>query len=329
MMLVKHWRILSNLFFTSLFNLVSIALTVINACSGCPFDLRVGWINQGTFGGALTSYCSGHSGCSMLLSYSISQSTSAAQSSLLSVGLSTSLFQWSRSSVSEMLSGTLSSSLSIGWRLSLRIRLTFNIEVGSPGRSFADKGGGGKGDLSDNLNATAPSCWKGDYDGLMISSVSEMYPKVVISLFWAWHFFWVAGRFRLPCHISRKLWTLAILCNFLSSASVFISELFSVFVVWNSGSVAANIPLLARANCLTTTFLQRVSPVVIGWLQSITSWLREKLVSTPTPCGMIETILRATLKRSAYFVCVSTCWRHQSVTSGNQNVLLISTGLEW
>ena len=50
------------------------------------------------------------------------------------------------------------------------------------GRSFADKAGG-KGDLSDSLNAAAPSCWESDQDALMISSVSEMYPTAVICLF--------------------------------------------------------------------------------------------------------------------------------------------------
>ena len=141
--------------------------------------------------------------------------------------------------------------------------------------------------------------------------------------------FWVAGRFWLPCHISKKLWTLAILCNFLSSASFFISESSSVFVVSNSGSVPAKIPLLARANCLTRTFSRRVSPVVFDYLQPKTSWPREKLASTPTPCGMIENMSRGTLERSAYSECVTSCCCHQLVMSGNQNVLLISIGSEW
>jgi len=105
--LVKHWRILSYFLFTPLFLLVSISLTVINSFTSCLFDFRVGWINLGTFRTALTSCYSGYSGSSMLVSYSISDSTSAAQSSSLSFGLSKSPFQLSQSSLSEMLSGAL------------------------------------------------------------------------------------------------------------------------------------------------------------------------------------------------------------------------------
>jgi len=156
---VKHWRNLSYCVFTPLFHLVSIALTVINTFSAYLCEFRVSQINPRTFGAALTSRCSGHSGSSMLLSCSISDSTSAAQSSLLSFALSKSPFQSSRSSVSEKRSCALCSSLSTGWRLSLWIQRTFNIWVRPLGRSFADKGGG-KGDLSDNLNAAAPSWWE-------------------------------------------------------------------------------------------------------------------------------------------------------------------------
>jgi hypothetical protein len=101
-----------------------------------------------------------------------------------------------------------------------------------------------------------------------------------------------------------------------------------VFAVLNSGSVPANIPLLAQSNCVTTTFSQSVSPVVFNCLQLIWSRLREKLDSTPNPCGMIDGILRATLERSAYFECVSSGWRHQSAMSCIQNVLLLSIGSE-
>jgi len=326
--LVNYWRILSYFFFPPLFLRVSAALTVLKTFSACVFDFRVSRTTPGTFGTALTSCCPGHSGSSMQLFCSISESSSAAQSSSLSFGLSKLPFQCSQSSVSEMFSGALSSSLSTGWRLILRIRRTFKIWVRPPRSSFADKAGG-KGDLSDNLNAAAQSCWKSDQDALTISSVSKMYPTVVICLFWARDYFCVARRFWLPCHISKKSWTLAILCNFLSSASFFISESLSVLMVSNSGSVPAKIPLLARANCLTTTFSRRVSPVVFDWLQPITSRPMEKLASTPTPCGMIENMSRATLERSAYFQCVSCCCRHQSVMSGIQNVLLISIGSEW
>jgi len=148
-------------------------------------------------------------------------------------------------------------------------------------------------------------------------------------LFCARDSFWVARRFWLPCHIFKKSWTLAILCNFLSSTSFFISEWSSVCGVSNSQSVPAKFPWLARAECLTTTFSGKVSPVVFDCLLPITSRPREILAYTPTPCGMIENMTRATLERSAYFECVFSCWRHQSVMSGIHTVLLISIGSEW
>jgi len=227
-----------------------------------------------------------------------------------------------------MVSGAQSSSLSTGWWLILWIQRTINLWVHPPGRSFADKGGG-KEDLSDNLNAAQPSSWKSGQDSLTLSSVSEMYSTAVICLPWERDFFWVARRFWLPCHISKKLWTLAILFNFLSSACFFISELFSVLILSSNGSAPAKIPLLAWANCLTTTFSRRVSPVVFDYPQPISSRPREQLASTPTQSGMIETMSRAALERSAYLECVSSGWHHQLVMSGNQNVLLISIGSEW
>jgi len=61
-------------------------------------------------------------------------------------------------------------------------RRTFNICVRPPGRSFAAKAGG-KGDLSDNSNAAAPSGRMSDQDILTISSVSKMYSTADICLF--------------------------------------------------------------------------------------------------------------------------------------------------
>jgi len=154
---VKHWHILSYFFFTPLFLLVSIALTDIDTFSARLFDFHASRINPGTFGAALTSRCLGQSGSSMLLPCFISYSTSIPHSSPLSSGISRSPFQLSQSSVSEMVSVARSSSISTGWWEILQILRTFNICVCSPGRSFADKGGG-NGDLSDNLNSAAPSC---------------------------------------------------------------------------------------------------------------------------------------------------------------------------
>jgi len=300
-MLVKHWCILSCLFFTQLFLLISIALTVINTFSASLFDFRIGRINPGTFVAALTSRCSGHSGSPMRLSCSVSYSTPAAQPSSRSFGLSKSPLQWGQSAVSEMLSGVLSSSLLTGWQLILRIRRTFNTWVRPPGSAFEDEGGG-KGDLSDHLNAAAPSCWKDDHDALTISSTSEMSPTTIICLFGAQDSVWVANRFWLPCHISKMSWTFAILCNFLSAACFFISKSFPVFVVSNSGSAPAKFPLLGGANSLTMTFSWRVEPVGFDSLQPISSRPREKLATTPTPCSMIENMSRATLPISACFV---------------------------
>ena len=224
-MRVKHSCIVSYFFFTPSFLLVSIALTVINTFSACLFDFGVGRINTGTFGTALPSRWSGHSRCSMLLSYSISDWGSEVQSSSLSYALSKSPFQWGQSSMSEMLSGALSSSLSTGWWLFPQIQRTFNTWVHPPGRSFADKGGR-KWDLSDNVYAAAPSCWKSDHDALTISSMSEMYHWEVICLFWTRDSYWASCTVWLPCHVSKELWTLGILWNVLSSASFFISESF-------------------------------------------------------------------------------------------------------
>ena len=269
---MKHWCILSYFCFTPLFLLVSIALIVINTYSAHLSVFRVGRINPRTVALARVSRRSGHSGSSMLLSCSISDSKSAAQSSSQSFGSSKSPFQLSQSSVSEMLSGALSSSLWTGWWLILRIQRTFNIWVRPQGRSAPDQGGG-KEDLSHHWNASAPWIWKSDQDALKISSGFEMYPTAVICLFWAQDSFWVACRFWLPCHISKKLWTLAILCNVLSSASVCISELCSVFSVSNNRSAPAKILSLPQQ-----TALQRPFPEVsLLWIMNASSQLHLSL----------------------------------------------------
>ena len=220
---MKHWHILSFLFFTPCFLLISIALTVTNSFSAFLFDFQVGRINPWTFGAVLTSQCNGHSVSSMPLPYSISDSKSALQLSSVSFGLSKSLFLSSQSSVYEMHSSAPSPWLSTGWQLVLRLRLTCNIWVRPPGRSFAHKAGA-KGDRSDNLNAAALSCWKSDMGVFMMSSVSEMYPMAVISFLWARDSVWVARRFRLRSNNSKKSLTFPNPCNFLSSTCLFISE---------------------------------------------------------------------------------------------------------
>jgi len=299
-LLKTYCPILSYFFLFPLILHVSVALTITNTFPVFFFDLRVSPINPGTFGAAHTSCCSGHSRSSKQLSSSTSDSLSASQSSSHSFCLSKSPFQLSQFPVSEMLSGVLSSWLSAAWLAIRLIRLTFNTWVCSPASSFADIAGG-NGDLSDNLNAAAPSCWKSDQDALMLSSISGMYTTAVICLFWACDSFCVVRRFWLPCHISKKSWTLAILCNFLSSASLFNSKSLLVSDLSNAVSSPANIPLLARAYCLTTTISWRVLPVVFDCLQPIASCPREEQASTPTPCGMIENMSHAWLEWSAYF----------------------------
>jgi hypothetical protein len=59
------------------------------------------------------------------------------------------------------------------------------------------------------------------------------------------------------------------------------------------------------------------------------SWVIEKQAITLPPCGVIENMSPTTLKRSANFAIVSSCRWHQSVISGNYDLLQISDGSEW
>jgi len=133
----------------------------------------------------------------------MSDSTSAAHSSSLSFESSKYPFQLNQSSVSEIHSGALASSLLTGGRLILQMRRTFYIWVHPPLRSFADKGGG-NGDLSDNLNASPQSCSNRDQDALKISSVSEKYPTGAICSFWTRDSSWVAHMFGCPAISSKS-----------------------------------------------------------------------------------------------------------------------------
>jgi len=150
----------------------------------------------------------------------------------------------------------------VGWMAAHWCELADVQHLSSYSREVICRQAGGKGDLSDNSNAATPSCWKLDQDALMISSVSEMYPMAVNCLFQARDTFCVARRFWLPDHISKKSWTLAILCNFLSFAAFFNSKSCSVSVLFNAVQSPATIGLSARANCRTMTFSRRPLPVV-------------------------------------------------------------------
>ena len=156
-----YWPILTYFFLCPLFLLGSIALTVINTFSASLFDLCVGWIDPGTFGAALTLHLSRHSGSSIALSCLTTQSSSASQSPSLSYRFSNSPFQSSQFSVSEMLSGAVSCSLSAGWWSLVVTQWTFNTWIHPPRRCFAGKAGE-KGNLSDNFNAATLSCWRFD-----------------------------------------------------------------------------------------------------------------------------------------------------------------------
>lgn len=113
---------------------------------------------------------------------------------------------------------------------------------------------------------------------------------------------------------------------------LYLSLHFQVFIsifVSNPGSSPCNNPLLVSAYCHTTTFLQRVLPAVCDCLQPITSCPRNELPTTLKVCSIIGITSCATLQRSAYFECISTSCRYQSVISRIRNVLLSIVGPEW
>jgi len=117
--------------------------------------------------------------------------------------------------------------ITVGWMTVDYFRhRAFNTWVRPPGITFAENADA-KVVLCDNLNAATPSCWKFDQDALMISSIYQMNPMAVLWLFWPPDSFCVSCMFWLPCHISEKSWTLAILYNVLSSDSFHFQVVFS------------------------------------------------------------------------------------------------------
>jgi len=141
----------------------------------------------------------------------------------------------------------------------------------------------------------------------LISLVSGMHPTALFYMFCARDHCSVACWCWLPGHISEMWWTLSILCDFVSSASLFNSKLFSVCMVSNAKESPANIPLWALANCFTKPFSGRVSPEVLDCLYRNARRPRENEASTPTPCGIMEIMLHASLETSVYFECVCSC----------------------
>jgi hypothetical protein len=151
----------------------SIALTFINTFSAVLFDLHIGWINPEIFGTALTACFTGLSSFSMPFSYSISDSSSASQPSLLSLWLLKSPLQLSQHSVSEMHWDAESSSRSIEYPTIIHIQQIFYTGVHHPERSIGGKAGV-KGNHSDNTYAAILSGWKFEQDALTITYVMEI-----------------------------------------------------------------------------------------------------------------------------------------------------------
>jgi len=151
----------------------------------------------------------------------------------------------------------------------------------------------------------------------------------VFCILWVCDSFWVEWWFWLPCHITNTSWISAILCNVLSSSSLFSAMLVSAPVISNTQSSLANILLWARTHHLASTFSRTASPGGLDCLHPIASRPMEQLVSTPTPCRIIPSMSCAAVALSAYFGCIYSCCCHQSVILGNQNVLSMSMGLEW
>jgi len=178
------------------------------------------------------------------------------------------------------------------------------------------------------MNAATQPCWKFNHDAIMSSTVSETWPIAVNSLFWARDSFCVACRLWLPCHISKMSWTLTMVCNCVSTTSRFDCQSFSDFIVCSGGLSPVNISLFTSANYLSILVSARVSPVVFDCLQPLMSCQREKLASTPTPCGMGGHMLCPTLEWLVYFKCISSCCHCRLVICSIQNVLLVSMGLE-
>ena len=168
-----HWHILSDFCLIPKFIFVSIELTITNIFPCFCIDCHGSWINPRTFGAGLSFHFSGVSGSSILLAGSVSDSVFVSQLTSLSLGLSKTQLQSSQVSVTEMLWGVPTSSLSAGCWLILLIRWTVYTWVHPPGRVLEDNTGG-TGDLFDNLNAAAPSCWQFDQDPLILCSGSEM-----------------------------------------------------------------------------------------------------------------------------------------------------------
>ena len=212
------------------------------------------WWNQSrSMWWALTSWYSGLSEPLKPLPSSILDSSSASQSSLLLFGLSKSPFLITPCLVLETISGVLSSSLSAGWHSILLIRRMFDTWVHLPGRSFADNAGG-KGDHCNTLYVAIRTCGHFIQDALMISSVSEMYALGVICMFWVQDSFLVACRFWLPCHTSKWHRPLPFCAFIFPQPGCSIPSRYQFQVVSNAAQLVVNVPWLAQAHCITTTF---------------------------------------------------------------------------
>jgi len=253
--LVKiQWRIQSHFALFSLLLHMSIVLTMINTFSAILFNAHIGWINPRTYGLSVTSYSSGVPGSTMPLFGTLSDRLSPFQSSSISFESSRSPAERRQILVSEICSGTLSSLHVAEWQSIVLIRQTLITWVHPTWRSVAHTTGV-KGELSDTSNEAIAYCWKFDQDAWMSSSISGRYPMVAFCFFWVQDSFCVVPRFWLPCYISNKSWTLAILCIFLAPTSIFISSMGSpdlsvskcIFKLTQSRSSSASLSSLNRS----------------------------------------------------------------------------------
>jgi len=322
------WLILSYISWIPLFLLVSIVPSFIKTYSAWFVDLRVGQINPGIFVAALTSCNSGVYESLVQLSSSNPDSLSASQSSSLSFGLCKSPFQPRQFSMSAN---------SFRWT----ILITFGwITVYS--FDFANTQYFSWASWEVLCRRSWWQRWSFPQYKCSCTIMLNVSPACFDNLFSIWnvsysgHLLVLSARFLLCStyilaamqHL-RKVEYLGHSMQFLLLCLCLHFKKLSVFVVCNDGSTPASNPLLARGNCLSTTFSHTVLSVVVDCLLPITSHTWEQLVSTATPCGIFENMLRATLKRVGYCECISLCWPHRCMISGIQNLLLISIRSEW
>ena len=316
------------LLFTSLFLLISIALTIINTFSACFFDLRCGLINLGIFGAALTSRFSGHSGPSILLSSSIPDSIFARQSSslllwIIKVPIQVKpIFRFRNDLSCAILitfDGTMVDSSDSP---DIQYLSSSPREVGCSQRWLQRRSFWQLKCSRTIMMKELPRCFDHLFRVRNVSHSSHLLVMSAGFLLGSTQVLAAVPQLETIVNLSHSV-QVPFLHLFLHSLVVFCVPYIKVRV-----SAGPN-PCIGSSELPWTTMSRVVSLGVYDCLQLIISQLREKLASNPTACGMIESTSHATLEESTYFDCVSSCWCHQSDMSGNQNILLITTGSEW